>query len=123
VVNLEGFNDEDIISGPKTMNEKLELEIQHCCKKRGQRRMVSLKSKKRNIITIIFCGTRNEPRTLCMLGKQPLNYISSHKNRISRRQSFIEAAIHLGLDRKVTEERTSWLKQQFLNMPTRTQKM
>ncbi|XP_012371962.1 afadin- and alpha-actinin-binding protein isoform X2 [Octodon degus] len=121
-VNLEGFNDEDVISRQdhEQETEKLELEIQQCKEmiKTQQQLLQQLATACDDDTTSLLrdCYLLEEKERL----KEEWSLFKEQKKNFEReRRSFTEAAIRLGLERKAfEEERASWLKQQFLNMTT-----
>ncbi|XP_023607557.1 afadin- and alpha-actinin-binding protein isoform X2 [Myotis lucifugus] len=123
-VHLEGFNDEDVISRQdhEEETEKLELEIQQCKEMiKTQQQLLQVNQ----LATACDDDTTSLLRDCYLLEeKERLKeewslFKEQKKNFEKERQSFTEAAIRLGLERKAfEEERASWLKQQFLNMTT-----
>ncbi|XP_042534220.1 afadin- and alpha-actinin-binding protein isoform X2 [Dipodomys spectabilis] len=122
-VNVEGFNNEDVISRQdhEQETEKLELEIQQCkemIKTQQQLLQQQLTTACDDDTTSLLqdCYLLEEKERL----KEEWSLFKEQKKNFEReRRSFTEAAIRLGLERKAfEEERASWLKQQFLNMTT-----
>ncbi|XP_076976556.1 afadin- and alpha-actinin-binding protein isoform X3 [Tamandua tetradactyla] len=122
-VNLEGFNDEDVISRHDHEQEtaKLELEIQQC--KEMIKTQQQLLQVNQQLTTACDDDTTSLLRDCYLLEekerlKEEWSLFKEQKKNFEReRRSFTEAAIRLGLERKAfEEERASWLKQQFLNM-------
>ncbi|XP_021508822.1 afadin- and alpha-actinin-binding protein isoform X2 [Meriones unguiculatus] len=119
---LEGLNDEDVISRQdhEQETEKLELEIQQCKEmiKAQQQLLQQLATTCDDDTSSLLrdCYLLEEKERL----KEEWSLFKEQKKNFEReRRSFTEAAIRLGLERKAfEEERASWLKQQFLNMTT-----